>query len=162
MNLLKNCKITYGHALVAAALNTDVATAITFDGLTEAKYAVKSQYRRQAKWLFHRDAVKQLAKIKDGEGQYMWQPSRVQGDPDMLMGAPLLESEYCPNTFTANLYVGLYGDLSYYWIADSLGISIQRLIELFSMSNQVGLKAMIETDGMPALAEAFARVKLGA
>lgn len=135
-------------------------TYITFDGLQEAKYSVKAGYRRNANWLFHRDAVKQLAKIKNGEGQYMWQPAMTQGAPDMLLASPTRESEYAPNTFTTGLYVGLYGDFSYYWIADSLGLSIQRLVELYSATNQIGLKGMLETDGMPVLAEAFARVKL--
>ncbi len=135
-------------------------TAFTLDGLLEAKYSVKAGYRRNAKWLFHRDAVKMLAKIKDGEGQYVWQPSVVMGQPDMFSAAPVLESEYVPNTFTAGLYAGLYGDLSYYWIADSTALSIQRLVELYSATNQIGLKGMLESDGMPVLGEAFARVKL--
>jgi HK97 family phage major capsid protein len=138
----------------------NTTTAITLDGLKEAKYSVKAQYRRNAKWLFNRLAVKALAKIKDGDGNYIWQPSLVAGQSDMLMGAPVLESEYVPSTFTTGLYVGLYGDISFYWIADSLGFTVQRLVELYAGNNQIGLKGMLESDGMPVLEEAFARVKL--
>jgi HK97 family phage major capsid protein len=138
----------------------NATTAITFDGLKEARFAIKAQYRKNARWLFHRDGVKQIAKIKDGEGNYLWQPAVIFGQPDTIEGHPTLESEYVPNTFTAGLYVGLFGDLSYYWIADSLQFSIQRLVELYAATNQVGLIGRYEGDGMPVLAEAFARVKL--
>ena len=78
----------------------------------------------------------------------------------MLIGQPIFMSEYVPNTFTTGQYVGLIGDLSYYWIADALDMQIQALFELYAESNQVGYIARMETDGMPVLAEAFARVKL--
>jgi HK97 family phage major capsid protein len=139
----------------------NTATAITFDGLKEAKYSVKAQYMRVAEWIFHRDAIKMLSKIKDGEGDYIWEPSTTMGDPDMLLGSAFNMSEYAPNTFTTGQYVGLYGDMSFYWIADSMDMQIQRLVELYAGSNQIGLIARTETDGMPVLAEAFARVKLG-
>jgi HK97 family phage major capsid protein len=70
-------------------------------------------------------------------------------------------SEYVPNTFTSGLYVGLFGDLRYYWIADSLMFELQRLDELYAETNQVGMIGRWESDGMPILEEAFARVKLG-
>lgn len=139
----------------------NTATTITFDGLKEVKYSLKAQYLRTAEWIFHRDAIKMLSKIKDGEGDYIWEPSTVIGDPDMLLGSPFNMSEYAPNTFTASQYVGIYGDLSFYWIADALDMRIQRLVELFAGTDQMGLIARTYTDGMPVLAEAFARVKLG-
>lgn len=138
----------------------NTSTSITIDGLIEAKYSVKGQYHNAAEWLFHRDAVKMLAKLKDGEGQYIWQPTKTLGDPDMLLGRPVNMSEYAPNTFTAGLYVGLFGDFSNYWIADALDMQMQRLVELYAATNQTGLIGRMESDGMPVLAEAFARVKL--
>lgn len=137
------------------------ATAIAFDGLIEAKYSVKAPYWPKADWLFHRDAVKNIVKLKDGDGQYIWRMSVRDGEPDTLLGRPLRVSEYVPNTFTSGLYVGLFGDLSYYWIADALDMQVQRLVELYAASNQDGFIARYEGDGAPVLAEAFARVKLG-
>lgn len=137
-------------------------TAFTFDGLIEAKYAVKGGYQRVGQWIFHRDAVKMLAKLKDGEGQYIWQPTKTEADPDMLLGRPVNMSEYAPNTFTAGLYVGIFGDFSNYWIADALNMTVQRLVELYAATNQTGLIGRMESDGMPVLSEAFSRVKLAA
>lgn len=138
----------------------NTATAMTFDGLKSAKYSVKSQYQAKCKWLFHRNGVEQLAKIKDLDGQYIWQQSVVVGEPDRLLNAPVLMSEFAPNTFTSGLYVGMYGDFSYYWIARALDMAVQRMVELYSLTNQTGYHAHAEADGQPVLAEAFARVKL--
>ncbi len=135
-------------------------TAPTFDGLKNAKYSIKGQYWNRCSWIFHRDCIKLLAKIKDGEGRYIWADGVVGTEPDTLMGMPVIVSEYAPNTFTTGLYVGLLGDLSLYHIADALDFTVQRLNELFARTNQVGFIGRLETDGMPVLEEGFARVKL--
>jgi len=135
-------------------------TAVTFDGLIEAKYALKAAYWGKAQWLFHRDAVKMITKLKDGDGQYLWRESVRVGEPDTILGMPMNVSGYAPNTFTTGLYVGLLGDFSKYWIADALSLQMQRLTELYAETNQIGFISRVETDGMPVLEEAFARVKL--
>jgi len=138
----------------------NTATAITFDGLMEALYSLKAQYHPRATWIFHRTAIKNLRKLKDGEGQYIWQPSVKDGQPDALLARPFKMSEYCPSTFTASQYVGIVGDFSHYWIADALSMRVQRLNELYAATNQIGFIGRLESDGMPVLEEAFARVKL--
>ncbi len=139
----------------------NAATSIGADGLIEAKYTLKAQYQKSAQWLFHRDAVKQIAKLKDGDGQYLWKTGITGTEPDTLLGRPVNMSEYAPNTFTSGLYVGLLGDFSQYWIIDSLNFTIQVLLELYAATNQNGYIVRAETDGAPVLEEAFARVKLG-
>jgi HK97 family phage major capsid protein len=139
----------------------NTATAMTFDGLIEAKYFLKAAYWARARWLFHRDAIKMLVKIKDGDGHYIWRESVRSGEPDRLLNLPVDVSEFAPNTFTTGKYAGGLFDWSQYWIVDSLALEIQRLVETRARQNQVELIARKETDGMPVLAEAFARVKLG-
>ncbi|MGA9851849.1 MAG: phage major capsid protein [Gammaproteobacteria bacterium] len=138
--------------------NTD--TSIGFDGLFNAKYGLKQQYRAACQWLFSRSAINQVSTLKDNYGRYLWNQSQQSGQPDLLLGIPVLESEYVPATFTANEYVGLLGNLKYYWIADALDMEMQQLNELYAASNQVGFIMRKETDAMPVLAEAFVRVQL--
>lgn len=144
----------------------NTSTAITMNGLINAKYTLKAQYWPRARWMFHRDAVKQLAKLRDdsgataGTGQYLWQPSTQAGQPDRLLGLPMDVNEFCPNTFTAGLYVGLLADWSQYWIVDALDMEMQRLDELHADTNQVGFIGRLKLDGAPVLAEGFVRVKL--
>lgn len=140
---------------------TGSATAILADGLIDAKFALKAQYwgRPSTRWLFHRDAMKQIRKLKGSDNNYLWAPGLTAGEPDRVLDIPYTISEYVPNTFTTGLYVGLLGDLSFYWIAEAMAFEIQRLNELYAESNQVGYIGRQELDGMPVLEEAFVRVK---
>ena len=138
----------------------NTATDIGADNLIEVKYAIKQQYRAGAQWIFHRDGVKQISKLKDGDGQYLWRPGLAAGQPDTLLNLPVNESEYAPNTFTTGNYVGILGNFRYYWIAELFGMEIQRLNELFAQNNQVGFIGRMWVDGAPVLESAFARVKL--
>lgn len=138
----------------------NTATGITFDGLISAKYALKGEYWNKSDWMFHRDVLATVAKLKDGEGQYLWRQSVREGEPDTILGRPVLMSEYAPNTLTTGLYAGILGDFSNYWIADALDMMIQVLKELYAETNQTGYIGRLETDGMPVLQEAFVRVKL--
>ena len=139
-------------------VSTDNTTSsIVADNLIRVKYTLKSQYWSGASWIFHRDAVSQIARLKDGEGRYL-----LNVDTNQLLGFPLQASENAPNTFTSGLYVGILGNFKRgYWIVDSLNFEIQRLDELYAATNQVGFIARRETDGAPVQEEAFVRVKLG-
>lgn len=136
------------------------ATDFTADTVMDALYNLKVQYQDRATGLFSRTFIKMLRKKKDGEGQYLWQPGLIAGQPDRILNRPYKQSEFVPSTFTAGLYVGMWADFSWYWILDSLGISIDRLSELFQLKNQTGFLGRKETDGMPVLAEAFSRIRL--
>ncbi len=142
-------------------VSTDnTTTAMTPDGLINAKFSIKQQYWPRLRWIFHRDGVKQVRKMKDGDGNYLWLPGLTGGVPDRILEVPYAMSEYAPNTFTTGQYVGIIGDFSYYWIVDAMTMEVQQLDELYAETNQVGFIMRYEGDGMPVLEEAFARVKL--
>ncbi len=142
-------------------VSTDnTTTAITADGLINALYSLKGAYQANASWIFHRDAMKMIRKLKDGQNNYLWQPGLASNQPDTLLGRPFLLDENMSNTFTTGLYVGIVGDFSYYWIADAVSMEMQRVDELYAETNQVGFIARMDVDGQPVLGEAFARVKL--
>lgn len=132
----------------------------TADGLKEAKFKLKATHRRKSRWIFHRDTIKLIDKLKDGNGRYLWEDSTKVDEPDTLLGLPVEESEYAPNTFTSGMYVGILGNFFYYNIVDSLDMTMQVLNELKALSNQVGFIARAKMDAAPVLEEAFVRIKL--
>lgn len=143
-------------------VSTDnTTTNLTADGLINAKFNLKAPYLASPKlrWIFHRSVVRNIRKLKDGNGQYLW-TAGLGGTPDTILEVPYAMSEYAPSTFTTGLYLGIIGDFSFYWIADAMKLEIQRLSELYAATNQIGFIGRMETDGMPVLAEAFTRVKL--
>lgn len=133
------------------------------DDIVNIKYNEKAQYMnsKTSGWLFNRTAVAKLAKVKDGQGNWLFEMTDKIGEMDQLKGSKLYMSEYVPNTFTAGQYVGMFGDFSWYWMVQSLSLRVKRLNELFAASRQVGFLFDTEFDGMPVLSEAFTRIKTG-
>lgn len=133
------------------------------DDIVDVKYFLKSQYWPRAEWLMHRDVAKVLAKIKDGESRPLWDNGGMNspnGIRPMLNGFPVNMSEFAPNTISSGKYVAILADFSHYWIADSLMMTVQRLVELYAATNQTGFIIRAEMDGAPVLAEAFVRLKM--
>lgn len=135
------------------AVTTMKATDITADELIDLHYGLRAPYRRNAVWLMHDATVKTVRKLKDGNGQYLWQPALTAGAPDLLLGRPVHTSTFVPEVKSGAASVA-FGDLSYYWIADRQGRSFKRLNELFATSGQVGFLASQRLDGKLVLPEA--------
>ncbi|MDX2623846.1 phage major capsid protein [Streptomyces sp. WI03-5b] len=129
------------------------------DDLITAKYTLKSAYHAKARWLFHRMMIASVRKLKDGDGNYIWEAGLATDQGDRILGLPFITSEFAPATFGDGDYVGMLGDFSYYWIAEALSFEVQRLNELYAETNQVGFIGRQEADGMPVLAEAFVRLQ---
>ena len=129
------------------------ATAVTADELMDLYYSLKSPYRKKSVWVLNDSTIKAIRKLKDNNGQYLWQPSLVAGTPDMILGRPIKTSAYMP-AIAAGAKTIAFGDFSYYWIADRQGRSFKRLNELFAATGQVGFLASQRVDGKMILAEA--------
>lgn len=104
-------------------------------------------------WVLNDTTVKALRKLKDNNGNYIWQPSVQAGQPDMILNRPYHTSAYVPEV-AAGAKVMAFGDFSYYWIADRQGRSFKRLNELFAANGQVGFLASQRVDGKLILSEA--------
>ena len=130
------------------------ATALTIDEIMDLFYSLKAPYRKNAAFVTNDATVKVIRKLKDGNGQYLWQPSVTAGQPDTLLSRPLKTSAYVPS-IAAAAKVMAFGDFSYYWVADRQGRSFQRLGELYAATGQVGFKATQRVDGKLILAEAI-------
>lgn len=129
------------------------ATAVTADELIDLFYSLKSPYRRNAVWMLNDSTIKAVRKLKDSNGQYLWQPSLTAGTPDTILGRPVKTSAYMP-AIAAGAKTIAFGDFSYYWIADRQGRSFKRLNELYAATGQVGFLASQRVDGKMILPEA--------
>lgn len=135
-------------------ITTASATAITLDEVIDLYYSLKAPYRRNAVFVMNDATVKAVRKLKDGSGQYLWQPSIQAGTPDTILNRPLRTSSYVPTIASAAKTIA-FGDFSYYWLADRQGRSFQRLNELYAANGQVGFRATQRVDGKLVLAEAI-------
>ncbi|RJX22329.1 MAG: phage major capsid protein [Ammonifex sp.] len=130
------------------------ATAITLDEVMDLFYSLKAPYRRNAVFVMNDATVKVIRKLKDGNGQYLWQPSITAETPDTLLNRPVYTSAYAPILAAAAKTVA-FGDFSYYWIADRQVRSFKRLNELYAANGYVGFMANQRVDGKLILAEAI-------
>lgn len=137
------------------------ADAITFDELIDLFYSLKEPYRKNAVFLMNDSTVKAVRKLKDQNGQYIWQPSVQLGTPDMILNRPVFTSQYMP-TLSAGNKIALFGDFSYYWIADRQGRTFKRLNELYAVNGQVGFLGSQRVDAKTILPEALITLKMGA
>lgn len=125
----------------------------TFDEIIDLFYSLRAPYRRNAVFLMNDSTVRNLRKLKNGSGDYLWQPSVTAGTPDTILNRPVYTSSYMP-TLEAGKKSIVFGDLSYYWIADREGRTFQRLNELYAPTGQVGFLSSERVDGKLVLPEA--------
>lgn len=138
---------------------TTTGANITFDDVMDLFYSLKSPYRKKAVWILNDSTVKALRKLKDGNGNYIWQPSVQAGVPDMILNRPYYTSSFVPE-LAAGAKAMAFGDFSYYWIADRQGRSFKRLNELYATTGQVGFLASQRVDGKLILPEAVKTLKM--
>ena len=134
-------------------VTANAAATFTADEIFDLFYSLKAPYRRSAVFVMNDATVKALRKLKDNNGQYLWQPSLTAGAPDTLLNRPVYTSAFMP-VLEAGAKSILFGDLSYYWVADRQGRSFRRLGELFAPTGQVGFLATQRVDGKLILPEA--------
>lgn len=132
---------------------TAATVSITFDDVMDLYYSLRAPYRNKASWLLNDSTVKAIRKLKDGNGNYIWQPSVREGEPDRILNRPYRTSIYVPE-LAEGKRVMAFGDYSYYWIADRQGRSFKRLNELYAATGQVGFLACERVDGKLILSEA--------
>lgn len=134
-------------------VTTATATDIKLDEVLDLFYALRAPYRNKAIFMMHDLTVKAIRKLKDANGQYLWQPSIKEATPDTILGRPLVTSVYMPE-LVAEAKTIMFGDFSYYWIADRQGRIFRRLNELYAETGQVGFLATQRVDGRLTLPEA--------
>ena len=132
---------------------------IAADDLIEMKMKLRPAYRKNAVWIMNTVFIKDIMKLKDKDGQYIWQESLRAGEPATLLGLPVIESEFAPTAKTANSYMIVLGDMSKYKFAYWKGFDVTIANELFAGKNQVGFFGHTLADGCPSDPEAFSRLK---
>lgn len=127
-----------------ATVNSGDAGTLKADGLIDLFFGLPSQYRRNARFVMNSGSAKVARKLKDGgtTGRYLWDAMQAPNfgglsspvDQDSLLGKPVLYDEFMPD-IAGNAYPILFGDFTGYFIVDRVGLSLQRLSELYAETN---------------------------
>lgn len=130
------------------------ASAVTLDEVLDLKYALKAPYRMNANFMMNSSTELAIRKLKDSQGQYLWQPSLQIGAPNTFDGKTILINEKMPSIGTGNKFMA-FGDFKYFTIADRAGIEIKRLDELYAGNGQVGWRTSKRFDSKVTISEAI-------
>ncbi len=96
------------------------------DKILDLIYACKSPYRANGTFVMNRATQSTIRKMKDGQGNYLWQPSNAPGESPSLMGYPVVEAEDMPDIAAGSLSVA-FGDFQRgYLIVDRVGMRVLR------------------------------------
>lgn len=138
-------------AVTGAALGVtaDSATEITPDEVLALQHSVDPAYRMGGRYMMHDNVLLHLRQKKDGKGNYIWQPSMREGEPDRLWGAPVSVNQHMSGSITTGQRTVLYGNFSSYKIRQVRSIVFRRLQERFADYNQEAFLAFIRADGAP-------------
>ncbi len=140
-------------------VTTATSTSISADEIINLVYSLKRPYRKNAAFIINDQTLAVIRKLKDGNGNFMWQPSLVQGEPDRIFGYPVYTSAYVP-TIAAGKAVIAFGDFKYYNIGDRGTRSFSQLKELYAGNGMVGFVAKERVDGKLVLPEAVKLLKM--
>lgn len=139
---------------------TASATAITADEMMEFQHSVNAAYRRspKARWMFADTTLLALRKLKDGQGNYLWQMGDVRiGAPAMLLDKPYSINDDVPAIATGARAV-IFGDLGRYWVRKVGSPLIGTVRERFWP--KVGLAGLVRYDGELVDSAAVKHLKL--
>ena len=151
---IANQKLTTGtgtnepNGIVTAASLGKVAAAVaafTADELIDLQDALDEAYEGNSSWMMKKSGRNPLRKLKDGEGNYLWQMANVQtGTPQTLLGETLHLNEAMPD-LAADARPIIYGDFKEYYVR-RVGSPVMGIMkELFWP--QTGIAGLIRFDG---------------
>jgi HK97 family phage major capsid protein len=121
----------FGSPLRAAAVYQYIASsaspdAVTADSLIDVQYKLNSRYRAGAFYVFNSNTAGAIRKLKNTQGDYLWAPGLVPGQPNMLLGYPTASWEQMDD-IGANTFPVAFGNFRRgYVLADRVGLRITR------------------------------------
>lgn len=122
------------------------ATAITIADLRNLIKSLDPAYRPQASFLMHDNTVVALSELTGGDGQYLWKRDVTGAAPSNFDGYPIRIDNSLASSITASSKPVVFGVLNKYLIRDVNTIRMQRLTELYALSDQDSFVAFMETD----------------
>jgi len=146
----------FADAQVGVTIDT---VEIEADDVIDLIYKLKRPYRKKASFITNDSTLAVLRKLKDENGNYLWQPSLQNGEPDRILGYAIRTSQFAPKLAAGKAALA-FGDFSYYNIGDRGQRTLQVLKELFAGNGMVGYVMKERVDGLLVLPEAVQVLKV--
>jgi len=96
------------------------------DVLITALYSLKAAYRGNTKWFMNRSTTAAVRKLKDGDGNYLWQPGLQAGEPARILGYATVAFEDMPDIANGSLSIAVGDMRQTYQIVERMGMRVLR------------------------------------
>lgn len=126
-------------------LRLATAQGVTSDELVNFMFSLKAPYAQNACWLVSDDFAKAIYKLVDKQGRPLFLPALSQGAPETLLGKKMLRVS-AMDGFASGKVPAFFGDFKYYEIWTRKGMSFERINELFTLTDQIGVKVSQRLD----------------
>jgi HK97 family phage major capsid protein len=133
--------ITDASPATAAFLASDTDGKVS-DALIDLFYELPSSYRGNAKFVVSDKVAAQMRKLKDANGQYLWQSALTAGNPDLFNGKPVLTDDGIPDDKV------LFADLSKYRIRFAGSLRVDRSVDAKFDTDQIVYRFLQRADGL--------------
>ncbi len=111
---------------VASGAASDFIATNPQDKLIELVHTLRAPYRQGATWVMNSSTLAKVRKFKDSTGAFIWQPGIVTGQPDALLGYPVIESEDMPDIAAGALSIAFGNFKAGYLIAERSETNVLR------------------------------------
>lgn len=138
------------------------AAALTSDSIVNLVYDLPAFYRNRGAFMMNGTTLAAIRLIKDGQGNYLWQPSYQAGQPETLLGRPIVEAVDMPD-IAAGAFPIIFGDFQRaYRVYDRVAMSILRDPYTQATTGKVRFHARRRVGGGTVLTEAVRKLKVAA
>lgn len=142
------------------AVTTATATKITTDEIIDLQMALPTVYQKNAVFVMHKDILKEVRKLKDGQGNYILQPDFRAPFGWTILGRPVYLSDNMDKEIATGKNVILYADFNGYAVKITKNVEIQLLQEKYATQYALGIVSYVELDAKIADEQKIAKLKM--
>lgn len=123
---------------------TSATAAVTYDNLVDLFHSVIPEYRTSAAWLMSDPGAALIRKLKNSNGDPLWQPALVAGNPDLILGKPVYNDPFLPSPAPAakSVYFGGWDALK---VRIAGGLRFERSADYAFGNDQVAYRGIVRT-----------------
>lgn len=142
-------------------VETSTSGAVKADDLIDLVYGLEEQYAANAKFVTSRTNLKTVRKLKDGSGNYIWEPGIAAGEPDTLLGHEVVQNAWAP-AIAASAFPFVFGDLKRFGLGERKQMTFIVIREKYIEELKIGYMGHVRVGGQVMIPRAFRVLKIKA
>ena len=140
---------TKNATLAGSARVTETTLKISADDLMDLELDLDPSFRVGAKYYASKDVIRDMKKMKDTQGQYLWSNSTQAGTPSTFNGYPVIETPF------------MQGKTAGAWVIGNIPVLFANFGRLYGIYEKVGMETEMDRDASKRVWNNITRMRLG-